>query len=32
MRGATCVADLGDLSANQGRKYREKGWAEGYIN
>lgn len=28
VKGATCVAELGDLSANQGREYREKGRAE----
>lgn len=29
MKGATCVAELGDLSASQGREHREKGRAEG---
>lgn len=28
VKDATCVAELGDLSANQGREYREKGRAE----
>lgn len=32
MKGDTCVAELGDLSASQGREYREKGRTEGYIN